>query len=83
LYVSADGVGILRKSLLMSRVRDGTVFAIPSSMLNVEALAKPLADATERVPPVHKSPLFVIFGGPRSVVAAFGEGFASASFIKE
>ena len=44
-----------------------------------EALAKPLADATERVPPVHKSQFLPIFGGPRSVVAGFGRGFASAS----
>jgi alpha-L-rhamnosidase len=51
--------------------------------MNIEALAKPLADATERVPPVHKSPFFVIFGGPRSVVAALGGGFASASIVKK
>jgi len=47
-----------------------------------EALSKPLADATERVPPVHKSQFLAIFGGPRSVVAVFGRGFASASINK-
>ncbi len=35
LFVAADGVGILRKSLLISKVHVGTVFAIPSIMLNV------------------------------------------------
>jgi hypothetical protein len=48
----------------------------------VEALSKPLADATERVPPVRKSQFLAIFGGPRSVVAVFGRGFASASINK-
>ena len=47
----------------------------------LEALAKPFADATERVPPVHESPFSLIFGGPRSVVAVFVGGFASASLI--
>jgi len=48
----------------------------------IEALSKPLADATERVPPVRKSQFLAIFGGPRSVVAVFGRGFASASINK-
>ncbi len=47
----------------------------------LEALAKPFADATERVPPVHESPFSLIFGGPRSVVAVFVGGFASASLV--
>jgi hypothetical protein len=58
----------------------GDLARAEGKIINYEALAKPMADATERVPPVQRKSFVVSFGGPRFVVAVIDGSFSRASY---